>query len=234
MYVCGPTVDNLPHLGHGRFTLVWDVARRWFTFRGLEVTYVSNITDIDDKIIARAALEDRTTAEVVVTYEDAWWEAMDQLGVARPDESPHATDYVPEMIELITSFLETDIAYLTSDGVYFDVSRVPDYGLLAGQPLDSLRAGARVEADGGEALTAGLRPVEEREARRAELERALRRRAPRMAHRVRRDVPRASRRGLRPAHAAVSTSSSRTTRTNGPRPSRPVGPSRDTGVITAG
>ena len=106
MYVCGPTVDNLPHLGHGRFTLVWDVARRWLTFRGLEVTYVSNITDIDDKIIARAALEDRTTAEVVVTYEDAWWEAMDLLGVARPDESPHATDYVAEMIELIASFLE--------------------------------------------------------------------------------------------------------------------------------
>jgi cysteinyl-tRNA synthetase len=147
MYVCGPTVDNLPHLGHGRFTLVWDVARRWFTFRGLEVTYVSNITDIDDKIIARAALEDRSTAEVVVTYEEAWWEAMDLLGVARPDASPHATNYVPEMIELITSFLESDVAYRTSDGVYFDVARVPDYGLLAGQPLDSLRAGARVEAN---------------------------------------------------------------------------------------
>ena len=146
MYVCGPTVDNLPHLGHGRFTLVWDVARRWFTFRGLEVAYVSNITDIDDKIIARSLLEDRTTADVVVTYEGEWWEAMDRLGVARPDETPHATQFVPEMIELITSFLEDDVAYRISDGVYFDVSRVPDYGLLAGQPLESLRAGARVEA----------------------------------------------------------------------------------------
>jgi cysteinyl-tRNA synthetase len=146
MYVCGPTVDNLPHLGHGRFTLVWDVARRWFTFRGLEVAYVSNITDIDDKIIARAQQEDRSTDEVVATYEGQWWEAMDLLGVARPDEAPHATRYVPEMIELITAFLEDDVAYVISDGVYFDVSRVPDYGLLAGQPLDSLRAGARVEA----------------------------------------------------------------------------------------
>jgi cysteinyl-tRNA synthetase len=147
MYVCGPTVDNLPHLGHGRFTLVWDVARRWFTFRGLDVNYVSNITDIDDKIIARSLLEHRTTAEVVVTYESEWWEAMDRLGVARPDETPHATQFVPEMIELISSFLDDDVAYRTSDGVYFDVSRVPDYGLLAGQPLESLRAGARVEAN---------------------------------------------------------------------------------------
>ena len=67
MYVCGPTVDNLPHLGHGRFTLVWDVARRWFTFQGLNVHYVSNITDIDDKIIARANEEDRSEQDVVET-----------------------------------------------------------------------------------------------------------------------------------------------------------------------
>jgi cysteinyl-tRNA synthetase len=146
MYVCGPTVDNLPHLGHGRFTLVWDVARRWFTFRGLDVTFVSNITDIEDKIIARSIEEDRSTDEVVATYEGAWWEAMDLLGVARPDETPHATQYVAEMIELIAAFLEDDVAYVISDGVYFDVSRVPDYGLLAGQPLESLRAGARIEA----------------------------------------------------------------------------------------
>jgi len=146
MYVCGPTVDNLPHLGHGRFTLVWDVARRWFTFRGLDVTFVSNITDIEDKIIARSQQEHRTTSDVVDTYEAMWWDAMDQLGVARPDEAPHATQYVPEMIELINELLALDIAYAISDGIYFDVSRVPDYGLLAGQPLDSLRAGARVEA----------------------------------------------------------------------------------------
>jgi cysteinyl-tRNA synthetase len=146
MYVCGPTVDNLPHLGHGRFTLVWDVLRRWFTFRGLDVNYVSNITDIEDKIIARSLLEDTSTDQVVATYEGLWWEAMDQLGVARPDEAPHATKYVPEMIELIAGFLESDIAYTISDGIYLDVSRVPDYGLLAGQPLDSLRAGDRVDA----------------------------------------------------------------------------------------
>jgi cysteinyl-tRNA synthetase len=147
MYVCGPTVDNLPHLGHGRFTLVWDIARRWFTFRGLTVTYVSNITDIEDKIIARSLQEDRSTDEVATIYEALWWEAMDLLGVARPDLVPHATEYVPEMIELISTFLEADIAYSISDGVYL----------------------ARREA-----LTPGFRALEEREAGRAELDRALR------------------------------------------------------------
>jgi cysteinyl-tRNA synthetase len=146
MYVCGPTVDNLPHLGHGRFTLVWDVARRWFTFQGLRVHYVCNITDIDDKIIARAQAESRDEVDVVKQYEGEWWDAMGRLGVAEPDDVPHATDYIAQMVELIESFLERDVAYRTSDGVYFDVSSVPDYGLLAGQPLESLRAGARVEA----------------------------------------------------------------------------------------
>jgi cysteinyl-tRNA synthetase len=147
MYVCGPTVDNLPHLGHGRFTLVWDVARRWFTFRGLDVHFVSNITDIDDKIIARAQREGTTESVVATTYEDQWWAAMAAIGVARPDDVPHATQYVPEMVMLIESFLAEDIAYVISDGVYFDTSRVSDYGLLAGQALDSLRAGARIEAN---------------------------------------------------------------------------------------
>jgi cysteinyl-tRNA synthetase len=147
MYVCGPTVDNLPHLGHGRFTLVWDVARRWFTFQGLVVHYVSNITDVDDKIIARAKDEGRSEIDVVKEYESAWWDAMARLGVKDPDDAPHATDYVADMVELIASFLERDVAYLTSDGVYFDVSTVADYGLLAGQPLESLRAGARVETN---------------------------------------------------------------------------------------
>src|SRR3984957_15112341 len=147
MYVCGPTVDNLPHLGHGRFSLVWDVAGRWFTCGGLRVHYVPNIPDVDDKIIAPAAAEDRSEVDVVKQYEHEWWDAMGRLGVAEPDDVPHATDYIPQMVELIGSFLERGVAYQTSDGVYFDVTSVPDYGLLAGQPLDSLRAGARVEGN---------------------------------------------------------------------------------------
>jgi len=147
MYVCGPTVYDLPHLGHGRFTLVWDVARRWFTFQGLDVTFVSNITDIDDNIINRANREGTTEEDVANTYENHWWDAMRSIGVARPNAVPHATQYVDGMVTLISEFLEKDIAYSCSDGIYFDVSRVPDYGLLAGQPLDSLRAGARIEAN---------------------------------------------------------------------------------------
>ena len=147
MYVCGPTVYDLPHLGHGRFTLVWDVARRWFTFQGLTVRFVSNITDIDDNIIGRATREGTTESAVAGTYEDEWWKAMAAIGVARPDDVPHATAYVEGMVALIAQFLADDVAYVTSDGLYFDVRRVPDYGLLAGQPLESLRAGARIETN---------------------------------------------------------------------------------------
>jgi len=123
------------------------VARRWFTFQGLDVTFVSNITDIDDNIINRANREGTTEEDVANTYENHWWDAMRSIGVARPNAVPHATQYVDGMVTLISEFLEKDIAYSCSDGIYFDVSRVPDYGLLAGQPLDSLRAGARIEAN---------------------------------------------------------------------------------------
>ena len=146
MYVCGPTVYDLPHLGHGRHALVWDVARRWYTFRGLDVHFVSNITDIDDNIINRALRDGLSETDVADRYETEWWSAMTALGVTLPDDIPHATQYVERMIELIGWFLRHDVAYATSDGLYFDVSTVEDYGLLAGQPLESLRAGARIEA----------------------------------------------------------------------------------------
>ncbi len=147
IYLCGPTVYDLPHLGHGRHALVWDVLRRWLIFSGLEVRFVSNITDIDDKIIARADAEHVGEEEITATYEAAWWAALDALGVARPDATPHATAYVESMVELIEELLERDVAYELDDGLYFDVGAVADYGLLAGQSLESLRSGARVEAN---------------------------------------------------------------------------------------
>ncbi len=147
MYVCGPTVYGPPHLGHGRFALVFDVLRRYLTWSGFDVRYVSNITDIDDKIIVRAAEEGRSTAEVAATYEELWWEVMGALGVAPPTETPHATQYVEPMVALIGSLVDSGAAYETGDGVYFRAEVVPDYGLLARQSLDSLRAGARVEVD---------------------------------------------------------------------------------------
>ncbi len=141
MYVCGPTVYGPPHLGHGRFALVFDVLRRYLTWSGLDVTYVSNITDIDDNIINRANDEGISCEEVAETWEKVWWEAMDSISVLRPDSDPHATGYVAEMVDLIGRLLDADAAYVTSDGIYLSVSSVGDYGLLANQSLDELLAG---------------------------------------------------------------------------------------------
>jgi cysteinyl-tRNA synthetase len=145
MYVCGPTVYGPPHLGHGRFSLVFDVLRRYLEWSGLDVTYVSNITDIDDKIIQRAQREDRDWREITERCEGVWYRAMDALNVRRPDHDPHATAYVDHMVALIGRLVDSGAAYETSDGVYFLSERVDDYGLLARQPLESLKAGARVE-----------------------------------------------------------------------------------------
>jgi cysteinyl-tRNA synthetase len=145
IYACGPTVYGPPHLGHGRMVLVFDVLRRYLTWAGNEVTFVSNITDIDDKIIERAQREDRDWSEITQRCEAVWYRAMKALGVERPDHDPHATAYVEQMVGLIGRLVDAGAAYETSDGVYFQADRVADYGLLARQSLDSLRAGARVE-----------------------------------------------------------------------------------------
>ncbi len=145
MYVCGPTVYGPPHLGHGRFSLVFDVLRRYLEWSGYEVRYVSNITDIDDKIIDRAQREGRPWQDITTKCESIWFKAMDGLGVKRPTVTPRATEYVGRMVDLIAELLASGKAYETSDGVYLDCSTVPGYGLLARQSLDSLLAGARVE-----------------------------------------------------------------------------------------
>jgi cysteinyl-tRNA synthetase len=146
-YVCGPTVYDVPHLGHGRHVLTYDVLRRYLEWTGVEVRHVSNITDVDDKIIERAATTGRTEAEVAKEFEDVWWDTMDRLGVLRPHETPHATDYVADMVTMVGELVDRDVAYETSDGVYLEIEQVEGYGLLARQPLDSLRTGARVEAN---------------------------------------------------------------------------------------
>ncbi len=141
IYLCGPTVYGPPHLGHGRATLVYDILRRYLEWRGLEVRLVSNVTDIEDKIIERARREGRPWQDITTKCEAVWFRAMDGIDVARPTDVPHATDYVEEMVEMIGGLVDAGHAYLTDDGVYMAVETVADYGLLAQQSLDQMRSG---------------------------------------------------------------------------------------------
>jgi cysteinyl-tRNA synthetase len=150
MYVCGPTVYDVPHVGHARSALTYDILRRYLRWRGLDVTLVSNITDIDDKIIRRAAAEGTTEPAIAATYEQAYVHEMERLGVEAPDHRPHATDYVPEMIAVIEQLLARDMAYVVDgQGVYFRAAALDDYGALVHRHAADLResAGARVEVD---------------------------------------------------------------------------------------
>ncbi len=149
IYLCGPTVYGPPHLGHGRATLVYDVLRRYLEWTGVAVRLVSNITDIDDKIIDRANHEGRPWQDVTTACERVWFQAMGALGVTRPTDVPHATEYVDQMVEMIDGLVRSEHAYITDDGVYLSVADVPDYGLLAGQSLDDMLAG------GGERTVVG-------------------------------------------------------------------------------
>lgn len=141
IYLCGPTVYGPPHLGHGRATLVYDILRRYLSYTGLQVRLASNITDIDDKIIDRAQRENRPWNEITEKCENVWFEAMGKLGVQRPDDVPHATDYVQSMVDMIATLIDRDAAYVTDDGVYLSIAAVPDYGLLAHQSVDDMLSG---------------------------------------------------------------------------------------------
>ena len=149
VYWCGPTVYDVPHLGHARSTLAFDLLVRYLRWTGLDVTAVSNITDIDDKIINRAADEGSSEPEVASRFEATFVEQMDRLNIAHPDLRPRATDYVDRMVEVIGELVEREMAYTTISGVYFDVDRLDEYGALVGRSVADLRegAGARVDVD---------------------------------------------------------------------------------------
>jgi cysteinyl-tRNA synthetase len=150
IYFCGPTVYDVPHVGHARSALTYDVLARYLRWRGFAVTVVSNVTDIDDKIIRRAAAEATTEPEIARAYEAAYVEQMNRLGIAPPDHRPHATEYVTEMVAFIEQLLKLDMAYVVEgNGVYYRVDKLADYGALAHRDAAELRegAGARVEVD---------------------------------------------------------------------------------------
>lgn len=148
MYVCGPTVNDVPHLGHARQQVVFDVIRKYLLFSGYQVIFVSNITDIEDKILKKAKEEGVTPEALAEKNEAAHIEDYEQLNVLSPDHRPHATEYVPQMVDLIERLESNGHAYvIEGDGVYYDVSSFPEYGKLSHQRIEDLRAGARVQAN---------------------------------------------------------------------------------------
>jgi cysteinyl-tRNA synthetase len=145
MYVCGMTVYDLCHLGHARSMLAFDVVQRWFKASGYAVTYVRNITDIDDKIIRRASENGETIRSLTDRMIDALHVDADALGVDRPTHEPRAMDYVPQMLSIIGQLECKGLAYRTADGdVNYAVRGFAGYGKLSGKSVDELRAGERV------------------------------------------------------------------------------------------
>ncbi len=146
MYVCGMTVYDYCHLGHARVMVVFDMVQRWLKASGFEVTYVRNITDIDDKIIKRAAENKESIHALTQRFIDAMHEDADALGVQRPDHEPRATQYVPQMLAMIEQLEQNGLAYKAADGdVNYAVRKFEGYGKLSGKSLEDLRAGERVE-----------------------------------------------------------------------------------------
>jgi cysteinyl-tRNA synthetase len=146
-YMCGPTVYDYIHLGNARAFIVFDVLRRFLRYLGYQVTYVQNITDIDDRIIERAMKEGVDTTEITTKFTRAFLEDLDALGVERADVHPKATEHVSEIIALIQKLIDKGMAYQVNGDVFYDVSKFKNYGKLSGKKIDELMSGARVSVD---------------------------------------------------------------------------------------
>ena len=151
MYVCGPTVYNYIHVGNARTFISFDNIRRYLMWRGFDVKYVWNVTDVDDKIIGKANEEGRSAAEVAAEYTQAFIEDMHKVNVLDPDVRPKATEEIPEMIELIGELVDGGHAYEVEGDVYFSVRSFPGYGEFSGRNVDEMESGhreLRAEIDG--------------------------------------------------------------------------------------
>lgn len=145
MYVCGPTVYDNAHLGHARCYITWDVLYRYLKFKGYDVTYCRNVTDVDDKILKKSESENKTPEEVSTYWYNQFTESMKALNNLQPDKEPFATKTLGEMIGMVKELINKGFAYETNGDVYFRVSKFSDYGKLSKQPIDSLMSGARIE-----------------------------------------------------------------------------------------
>jgi cysteinyl-tRNA synthetase len=147
IYVCGLTPSAAAHIGHARSFLFFDVLRRFLEFRGYSVTYVQNVTDIDDRSINEARQTGEHWYDIVGRYLASFKDSMRKLGVREPDEEPHATKFIEPIQRMIGQLVEAGFAYVTADGVYYRVSKFARYGALANRKIDELEAGARIEVD---------------------------------------------------------------------------------------
>jgi len=151
IYCCGPTVYNLVHVGNARPYVTFAVLRSWLHYRGLDVTLVTNITDVDDKIITRAGADGRSALAVAEEYTAAYTTDTDRLGIPRPDVEPRATETIPEIIDLVCQLIAGGHAYEAQGSVYFRVRSFGDYGRLSRQRIDELEEGVRVDNEPGKA-----------------------------------------------------------------------------------
>jgi len=147
IYLCGVTVYDESHIGHARTIIVFDVLRKYLESKGVEIEFVQNFTDVDDKIINRANSEN-TTAKIISTrYIENYYDDFDRLNVKRATNYPKATEHIDDIIKLIEKLIEKNIAYASKNGVYFEVTKFPGYGKLSKKKIDELQSGARVEID---------------------------------------------------------------------------------------
>jgi len=147
IYLCGVTVYDESHIGHARTIIVFDVLRKYLENKGIGIEFIQNFTDVDDKIINRANKENKTAEEISSKYIENYYTDFDGLNVKRATNYPKATEHIGDIIEFIEKLIEKGIAYATKNGVYFSVSKFPEYGKLSKKKIDELQSGSRIEVD---------------------------------------------------------------------------------------
>ncbi len=147
IYLCGITVNDESHIGHARTIIVFDVLRKYLEEKGIEIEFIQNFTDVDDKIINRAQTENTTAETISTRYIENYFRDFDGLNVKRATDYPKATEHIGDIIKFIEKLIEKQIAYTTKNGVYFSVSKFPEYGKLSKKKIDELQSGARIEID---------------------------------------------------------------------------------------
>ena len=147
IYLCGVTVNDESHIGHARTIIVFDVLRKYLEKKGIEIEFVQNFTDVDDKIINRAKRENVRASAISSRYIQEYYDEFDALNVKRATEYPMATKHIQDMLDLVQDLVDKKIAYVSKNGVYFSVSKFPEYGKLSKKKINELQSGARVEVD---------------------------------------------------------------------------------------